>query len=139
MLSSNLRHMMLVEYYSVLGNDATYRIALVLSRYALSVLEIADALKLSQSHVSHKLARLRDHGYVSFHRQGKRVFYRFTEPWRSVLLHSDQMWRRLNPEYKWECQPDMDRLSKLVGSELEDREIHPVISGPPPLATAERS
>jgi DNA-binding transcriptional ArsR family regulator len=136
-MSSKPRHMMLVEYYAVLGNDATYRIALLLSRYALSVLEIADALKLSQSHVSHKLARLREHNYVSFHRQGKRVFYRFTEPWRSILLHSDIMWRRLNPEYKWECQADVERLGKLVGEELPDREIHPIISGPPPIASIE--
>ena len=126
--------MMLVKYYSVLGNDATYRISLLLSRYALSVMEVSSALKLSQSHVSHKLARLRECGYVSFHRDGKRVFYRFVEPWRSILLHSDLMWRRLNPEFKAEGQGDLTRLRSIVGNDLEEREIHPVITGPPPVA-----
>jgi DNA-binding transcriptional ArsR family regulator len=125
--------MMLVEYYSVIGNDATYRIALLAARYAVSVMEISAALKLSQSHVSHKLARLRKFGYVSYHRQGKRVFYRFTEPWRSILLHSDLMWRRLNPEYKTELIGDYERLLKLVGGDLAEREIYPVITGPPPV------
>jgi DNA-binding transcriptional ArsR family regulator len=128
--------MMLVKYYSVIGNDATYRISLLLARYALSVNEISGSLKLSQSHVSHKLARLRECGYVSHHRDGKRVFYRFVEPWRSVLLHSDLMWRRLNPEFKSEGLSDMERLRRVVGADLPEREIHPVITGPPPFASA---
>lgn len=133
-MNSSLRHMILVEYYSVLGNDATYRIALLLSRYALSVMEISNALKLSQSHVSHKLARLRKFDYVGHHRQGKNVFYRFSEPWRSMLLHADMMWRRLNPEHKGELHADAERLQKLLGDELTERTIHPIITGPPPAA-----
>jgi DNA-binding transcriptional ArsR family regulator len=128
-------HMVLVEYFSVIGNDATYRIAMLTARYAISVTEIAEALKLSQSHVSHKLARLRKFGYVGSHRNGKNVFYRFTEPWRSVLLHADLMWRRLNPEYKNELHVDMERLQKMLGDDLSEREIHPIITGPPPVAT----
>lgn len=129
------QHMVLVEYYSVIGNDATYRIAVLTSKYAVSVSEISEALKLSQSHVSHKLARLRKYGYVSHHRQGKNVFYRFTEPWRSILLHSDLMWRRLNPEYKSEMHADMERLHRMLEQALGDREIHPIITGPPPVVS----
>jgi len=125
--------MQLVQYYSVIGNEATYRIALLLSRYALSVQEIANTLKLSQPHVSHKLARLRQFDYVSFNREGKRTFYRFKEPWRSILLHSDIIWRRLNPEFRAEGTKDMERLKEIVGDDLNDREIHPIITGPPPI------
>lgn len=126
--------MQLVQYYSVIGNDATYRIGLLLSRYALSVQEIANTLQLSQPHVSHKLARLREHGYVNFNREGKRTIYRFKEPWRSILLHGDIMWRRLNPEFRAEGTKDMQRLRQIVTDDLSEREIHPIITGPPSFA-----
>lgn len=126
--------MKLVQYYSVIGNDATYRIGLLLSRYALSVQEVSTTLQLSQPHVSHKLARLREFEYVSFNREGKRTFYRFKEPWRSILLHGDIMWRRLNPEFRAEGAKDMERLREIVTDDLADREIHPIITGPPSFA-----
>jgi DNA-binding transcriptional ArsR family regulator len=128
--------MLLVTYYSVIGNEATYRIGLLLSRYALSVTELCRALKLSQPHVSHKLARLREHGYVNNTREGKRVIYRFKEPWRSILLHGDINWHKLNPEYASEGRADLKRLEEILNGELTSREIHPVISGPPTPATA---
>ena len=125
--------MLLVTYYSVIGNESTYRIGLLLSRYALNVKELSTALDLSQPLVSHKLARLRKHGYVSHNRVGKCIIYRFAEPWRSILLHSDIQFRRLNPEYAAEGKRDMDMIRKILGAELEERQIHPVITGPPPL------
>ena len=128
--------MTLVTYYSVIGNEATYRIALLISQYALSVQEIAAAVKLAQPHVSHKLARLRKHGYARNHRVGRRVFYRFNEPWRSILLHGDLMWHRLNPELASEGKADADRLRRLLGDELPQREIHPAITGPPTFPMA---
>jgi DNA-binding transcriptional ArsR family regulator len=127
--------MTLVTYYSVIGNEATYRIALLISRYALSVQEIAAAVKLAQPHVSHKLARLRQYGYARNHRVGRRVFYRFNEPWRSILLHGDLMWHRLNPELPLEGRGDLTRLRAVLGTELATREIHPAITGPPSFTT----
>ena len=123
------RHMLITTYYYVIGDEVTYRIGLLLSRYALSVSELCDALQLQQPHVSHKLAKLRKHKYVSFHRDGKRVIYRFTEPWRSILLHGDINWRKLNPEYANVWSRDLDQLAAILGDRAEDREIHPVITG----------
>lgn len=125
--------MLLVTYYSVIGNESTYRIGLLLSRYALNVKELSTALNLSQPLVSHKLARLRKHGYVRNNRVGKCIIYRFAEPWRSILLHSDIQFHRLNPEYAAEGRRDMDTLRKILGAELDERQIHPIITGPPPL------
>jgi hypothetical protein len=126
--------MLLVTYYSVLGNESTYRIGLLLSRFALNVKEISTALGLSQPLVSHKLARLRKHSYVSHNRVGKCIIYRFTEPWRSILLHSDIQFHRLNPEYAAEGKRDLETIQKMLGPELEERMIHPLITGPPPKA-----
>jgi len=125
--------MKLVEYYSVIGHEATYRISMLLARYALSVQEIANALELTQPHVSHKLARLRQFDYVNCNRQGKRSFYRLKEPWRSILLHSEVMWHKLNPEFADEGAADLQAIEKLLGAELEDRKIYPVITSTPVL------
>ena len=121
--------MLITTYYYVIGDEVTYRIGLLLSRYALSVSELCDALQLQQPHVSHKLAKLRKHKYVSFNRDGKRVIYRFTEPWRSILLHGDINWRKLNPEYANVWMRDLDQLNTMLGDQAEEREIHPVITG----------
>jgi len=121
--------MLITTYYNVIGDEVTYRIGLLLSRYALSVGEICDAVQLKQPHVSHKLAKLRKHGCVSNHRQGKRVIYRFAEPWRSIMLHGDINWRKLNPEYSELWSKDTKRLLAILGAEAEQREIHPVITG----------
>jgi len=121
--------MLITTYYYVIGDEVTYRIGLLLSRYALSVSELCHALQLQQPHVSHKLAKLRKHKYVSFNRDGKRVIYRFAEPWRSILLHGDINWRKLNPEYANAWVKDLDNLRKILGERAPDREIHPVITG----------
>ena len=123
--------MLITTYYSVIGDEVTYRIGLLLSRYALSVKEVGDAIRLPQPHVSHKLAKLRKHDYVHFHRDGKRVIYRFAEPWRSILLHGDINWRKLNPEMASAWTKDIALLTEMLGDELETRAVHPVITGPP--------
>lgn len=123
--------MLITSYYSTIGDEATYRVGLLLSRYALSVKELAGALGLSQPHVSHKLAKLRKHDYVSRYRDGRRVIYRFKEPWRSILLHGDINWRKLNPEFTAIWNQDLNRLTIMLDDVLDERAIHPVISGAP--------
>ena len=90
------KDMLITTYYSVIGDDVTYRIGLLLSRYALSVKEIGEAIGLPQPRISHKLAKLRKYGCVNHERQGQRVIYRFREPCRTVLLRGDFNWRKLN-------------------------------------------
>lgn len=126
--------MIITDYYAVICDQLNYRIGLLLARYALNVKELYSVLRIPQPHVSHKLARLRKHDFVSYHRDGKKVFYRLRDPWRSMLLHSDYNWRRLNPEYAMLWKEDFERLKKLLGRELENRMIYPVIAGPPGLS-----
>ncbi len=125
--------MLITTYYSVIGDEVTYRIGLLLARYALSVQEISHALNLPQPQISHKLAKLRRSDCVTSRREGKRVFYRFREPCRSILLHGDINWRKLNPEYGSMWRKDQEQLQAVVGEELDARLIHPVIDGSPPI------
>lgn len=125
--------MIITDYYAVICDELNYRIGLLLSRYALNVKELYTVLQIPQPHVSHKLARLRKHDCVSHNRVGKKVYYRFRDPWRSMLLHSDYNWRKLNPEYAMLWKEDFKRLKRLLGTELETRTIYPVVAGPPGL------
>lgn len=119
--------MLITTYYSVIGDEVTYRIGLLLSRYALSVKEIGTALELPQPRISHKLAKLRKHGCVAYQRDGQRVIYRFIDPCRSILLKGDANWRRHNPEYGNRWKADAERLQAVLGDDLPERMIHPVI------------
>ncbi len=119
--------MLITTYYSVIGDDVTYRIGLLLSRYALSVKEIGEAIGLPQPRISHKLAKLRKYGCVNHERHGQRVIYVFKEPCRTVLLRGDINWRKLNPEFAGKWEGDLEKLQKMLGDDLEGRTIHPII------------
>lgn len=119
--------MLITTYYATIGDDVTYRIGLLLSRYELSVKEVGLAIGLPQPRISHKLAKLRKYGCVNHHRDGQRVIYSFREPCRSVLLKGDLYWRKLSPEFAGKWQDDLAKLQKLLGDELPGRAIHPII------------
>ena len=125
-----LREMLITTYYAVIGDEITYRIGLLLSRYALSVKEIGAAIDLPQPRISHKLAKLRKYGCVSYQREGQRVIYRFNEPCRTILLAGDATWRKLEPEFKNKWKTDHDRLLKEMGNELTSRQIYPLVDEP---------
>jgi DNA-binding transcriptional ArsR family regulator len=122
--------MLITTFYAVVGDEITYRIGLLLSRYALSVKEIGVAIDLPQPRISHKLAKLRKYGCVSFQREGQRVIYRLNEPSRTILLSADGTWRRLEPEFKNRWKADHDRLLKELGDELPARAIYPLVDSP---------
>ena len=123
--------MLITTYYAVIGDEITYRIGLLLSRYVLSVTELSAALELPQPRISHKLAKLRKHGCVNHERDGRRVIYRFLEPCRTILLRGDLTWRRLNPEFNSRWQDDQRRLARILGSEINDRLIYPLVEDLP--------
>jgi DNA-binding transcriptional ArsR family regulator len=119
--------MLITTFYAVIGDNVTYRIALLIAKYALNVSELCAALRLPQSRVSHKLAKLRKYGCVSYVREGRKVTYRLNEPCRSILLKGDQLWRKMNPEYSMKWLEDLDLLAVKLSHDLESREIHPCI------------
>jgi DNA-binding transcriptional ArsR family regulator len=62
--------------FRVLGDASRCRLVYaLLEREEICVGELAAALGMSESNVSHHLSVLRAHGLVRFRREGKQVFY----------------------------------------------------------------
>ena len=119
--------MLIYEFYSVIGDEITYRIALLLARYTLSVGEISRALNLPQPQTSHKLAKLRRHECVSFYRSKQRVLYSLRDPCRTIILRGDKLWRQLKPEFRNIWSKDLARLKEMLKKELDARVLTPIV------------
>lgn len=83
---SNLELTILSETFRLLGDPSRLRILLYCENGPKSVTDIADALELSQSLVSHHLRLLRGARLVSGVRHAKQVFYKITDNHVSDLL-----------------------------------------------------
>jgi DNA-binding transcriptional ArsR family regulator len=114
--------MLICTFYAAVGDEITYRIALLLSRYRLSVKELVNALDLRQPHVSHKLAKLRKYGCVLHKRIGRSVFYEMQEPCRNIIVYGDALWRELRPEHQRRWNDDIERLKAYVDN-IEERTL----------------
>ena len=76
----------LAELYKVFGDSTRIKILYALHDSELCVQDIADAVQLSQSAVSHQLRVLKDSKLVRFRREGKTVFYALDDDHvRSIL------------------------------------------------------
>lgn len=69
----NLYH--LADLFKVFGDPTRLRILHVLSCQELCVCDIADALGMTQSAISHQLRVLKQIHLVKFRREGKTIFY----------------------------------------------------------------
>jgi DNA-binding transcriptional ArsR family regulator len=65
----------LAETFKALGDPSRVRMVSLLSRAELCVCDLAAALGMSQSAVSHQLRTLRDLRLVSWRREGRQIFY----------------------------------------------------------------
>ena len=76
----------LAELFKVFGDSTRIKILYALHDSELCVQDIADAVQLSQSAVSHQLRVLKDSKLVRFRREGKTVFYALDDDHvRSIL------------------------------------------------------
>ena len=116
--------MLISTYYAAIGDEVTYRLCLLIGRFRLSVGELAAALELPQPRVSHKLAKLRRYGLVDRSREGRRAYYVLSEPWRTLLLSTDEQWRGLSRPYMRQWRSDTERLARALGDALAARELH---------------
>jgi DNA-binding transcriptional ArsR family regulator len=74
------------EVLYVFGDSTRIKILYALHDSELCVQDIADAVQLSQSAVSHQLRVLKDSKLVRFRREGKTVFYALDDDHvRSIL------------------------------------------------------
>lgn len=83
------------EFFSLLGDTNRLRIVSVLALEELCVCDLAAALEMSESAVSHQLRALRSMRLVSYRKRGRKVFYRLLDNhvldlYRSVAEHLDE-------------------------------------------------
>ena len=65
----------LSELFKLIGDPTRLKILLLLQDNELCVCDIADALKMGQSAISHQLRLLRGARLVKFHKEGKSALY----------------------------------------------------------------
>ncbi|AKG24550.1 ArsR/SmtB family transcription factor [Calothrix sp. 336/3] len=93
-LSSNKAQKM-AEFFSFLGDANRLRILSLLAEKELCVGDLAAALEMSESAVSHQLRNLRVMRLVGYRKQGRRVFYRLHDShvlyiYQAVAEHLDE-------------------------------------------------
>lgn len=85
----------MAEFFSLLGDTNRLRIVSVLALAELCVCDLAAALEMSESAVSHQLRALRAMRLVSYRKRGRKVFYRLLDNhvldlYQSVAEHLDE-------------------------------------------------
>jgi len=65
----------LANFFKVLGDSTRVRILMALDVSELCVCDLADALSMTKSAVSHQLRALRQARLVRYRKEGKNVFY----------------------------------------------------------------
>jgi ArsR family transcriptional regulator, lead/cadmium/zinc/bismuth-responsive transcriptional repressor len=85
----------MAEFFSCLGDANRLRILSVLAIQELCVCDIAAAVKMSESAVSHQLRTLRAWRLVGYRKQGRNVFYFLKDShilnlYREVAEHLDE-------------------------------------------------
>ena len=85
----------MAEFFSFLGDPNRLRILSILAQHELCVCDLAAALDMSESAVSHQLRTLRAMRLVSYQKRGRNVFYclqdnHVLELYQSVAEHLDE-------------------------------------------------
>jgi DNA-binding transcriptional ArsR family regulator len=85
----------MAEFFSLLGDGNRLRILSALAVQELCVCDLAAAVKMSESAVSHQLRTLRTMRLVGYRRQGRNVFYYLKDShvlnlYREVAEHLDE-------------------------------------------------
>lgn len=78
----------MAEFFSLLGDTNRLRIISLLALKELCVCDLAAALEMSESAVSHQLRALRAMRLVSYRKRGRKVFYRLLDNHVLTLYHS---------------------------------------------------
>ena len=85
----------MAEFFSLLGDANRLRIVSALAVQELCVCDLAAAVKMSESAVSHQLRMLRAMRLVGYRKQGRNVFYHLKDThvlnlYREVAEHLDE-------------------------------------------------
>jgi ArsR family transcriptional regulator len=85
----------LAKVFKSLSDPTRLRIISMVSEQEFCVTDLAAALEMEQSTISHQLRDMRSLGLVSFRREGRHVFYRLDDPhvrnlFEQGLAHSQE-------------------------------------------------
>ena len=81
-----LETQLLAELFKVLGDPTRLRIVRHLLQKEMCVTEIADAMDMGQSAISHQLRVLRTANLVTYRKEGKTAYYRLADHHIKILL-----------------------------------------------------
>lgn len=76
----------LADLFKVFGDPTRIRILSVLSRHEMCVQDIADALSMNQSAISHQLRTLKQSALVKFRRDGKTIYYSLADDHVATIM-----------------------------------------------------
>ena len=76
----------LADLFKVFGDPTRIRILSVLSKQELCVQDIADALSMTQSAISHQLRILKQCALVKFRREGKTIYYSLADDHVATIM-----------------------------------------------------
>ena len=76
----------LAEFYKVFGDSTRIKILLALYEQELCVCDIATALNMTQSAISHQLKILKQMRLVKSRREGKLIFYSLADGHVSTII-----------------------------------------------------
>lgn len=77
---------LLAELFKVFGDSTRIRILHLLSQNELCVQDIADALSMTQSAISHQLRILKQAALVKFRRDGKAIYYSLADDHVATIM-----------------------------------------------------
>lgn len=85
----------MAEFFSLLADPNRLRLLSILASQELCVCDLAAALAMSESAVSHQLRSLRAMRLVSYRKQGRKVFYQLLDDhvlslYQAVTEHLDE-------------------------------------------------
>lgn len=89
------RAQQMAEFFSNLADPTRLRLFSVLATQELCVCDLATALKMSESAVSHQLRVLRSQRLVKYRKEGRNIFYSLADShvinlYREVAEHLDE-------------------------------------------------
>ena len=76
----------LADLFKVFGDPTRIRILSVLSKQELCVQDIAHALSMTQSAISHQLRILKQSALVKFRREGKTIYYSLADDHVATIM-----------------------------------------------------
>ena len=76
----------LAELFKVFGDSTRIRILFVLFEAEVCVCDLAKALNMTQSAISHQLRVLRTANLVTYRKEGKTAYYRLADDHIKILL-----------------------------------------------------